>query len=794
MSSRHVLEGSPFAFLVRSMHIAPCRGREYDIKEVFDDCEVETCVVDPGGSSKFCAACFEESEHVVHGCALRDLGRMCMDVREAQTCDTTLEQVSKSRQTHEHCVAEDLVLKPGSEAVRDASRELERYVEGSCTAKLSFVPPGHRRAGCGLIDVLTSVMLLAKAQLCIAVSELFSAAVMILVSCSCAWTGEILSCRRMERALIGLRIPFWLKIAVVFATALCIRAEGVQPCCPAVGLKAEGIQPGCVAIGIRSEEAKPLSSDYVCSLSCRDGSFEDSGYGSAACSQPNYVQDDEQGRYKGVPAPIRRCHVRGCKAFIKSTKQCFSGGGSHVALVCRCSNGPARNDLWSTYPIPTMGWCDKSIFGCEHSIGAKPMDKPAASSLCTENVGVCLFGYEICRPCSGQLWPCGMLAVAESSLCVGVFGIHRPGFCGGRCTGQAEENIVRGCDHRRGPKEAAGTFIKGVFRCLFVGEWHQRPRCRELPKGRTTFGSGCLGYFCLAELYEGLRKSQDRRGAGHAPALSYESAWEADRAGLGIYSRGSVWASGFARNEPCLPGCVGGSELEDCGVQVAGYDACVLGYDPTYSTFGSSSCAFAGGSSIESCGLGERGFGIWFGIITPDAAGFQHPWGGRPAMPAPVTREGVFGPMPVGGAMIGGDAAPQTPLSFPILATPKAAMTPAPMTPDIPQATMTTAPMTPDIPQATMTPAPTTPDIHQATMTSAPTTPVSYPFQIDGRVKAAASMELSHLRGQRGRSASSDEQRSWQRQTSGGVCWSAPPPSPDAMSEASDSAVLERGF
>ena len=147
--------------------------------------------------------------------------------------------------------------------------------------------------------------------------------------------------------------------------------------------------------------------------------------------------------------------------------------------------------------------------------------KPAASSLCTENVCVCLFGYEICRPCSGQLWSCGMLAVAESSLCVGVFGIHRPGFCGGRG--------------------------KGVFRCLFVGKWHQRPRCRELPKGRTTFGSGCLGYFCIAELYEGLRKSQDRRGAGHAPALSYESAWEADRACLGIYSRVSVWASGFSR-------------------------------------------------------------------------------------------------------------------------------------------------------------------------------------------------------------------------------------------------------
>ena len=62
MSSRHVLEGSPFAFLVRSMHIAPCRGREYDSKEVLYDCEVETCVVDSGGpdvgSPKFRAACF----------------------------------------------------------------------------------------------------------------------------------------------------------------------------------------------------------------------------------------------------------------------------------------------------------------------------------------------------------------------------------------------------------------------------------------------------------------------------------------------------------------------------------------------------------------------------------------------------------------------------------------------------------------------------------------------------------------------------------------------------------------
>ena len=49
---------------------------------------------------------------------------------------------------------------------------------------------------------------------------------------------------------------------------------------------------------------------------------------------------------------------------------------------------------------------------------------------------------------------------------------------------------------------------------------------------------------------------------------------------------------------------------------VAGYDTCILGYDPTYSTFGSSSsCGFAGGSSIESCAPSERGFGIRYGII-----------------------------------------------------------------------------------------------------------------------------------------------------------------------------------
>ena len=445
-----------------------------------------------------------------------------------------------------------------------------------------------------------------------------------------------MSCRRIERALIGLRIPFWLKIAVVFATALCIRAEGVQPCCPAVGLKAEGIQPGFVAIGIISEEAKPLSSDYVCSLSsycCRDGSFEDFGYGSAGCSQPNSIQDYEPGKYPGVSTPLRRCHVRTFgvarrEALIKSTKQCFSeealmspwSVGAPMDQPEMISGPPTLSRLWVGVTSPSLA----ASIALERSLWINQLHHPCVQKTSVFAYLVMKFagpgqdncGRAVCLPSQkarsalvylastdldsveegapakrrrissvgvitdevqkrllerlskgylgAYLWESGIRG-QDVENCLKAERPTEPGFCGGRCTGQAEENIVRGCDHRRGPKEAAGTFIKGVFRCLFVGEWHQRPRCRELPKGRTTFGSGCLGYFCLAELYEGLRKSQDRRGAGHALALSYESAWEADRACLGIYSRVSVWASGFARNEPCLPGCIGGSEPEDQG-------------------------------------------------------------------------------------------------------------------------------------------------------------------------------------------------------------------------------------
>ena len=262
-----------------------------------------------------------------------------------------------------------------------------------------------------------------------------------------------------------------------------------------------------------------------------------------------------------------------------------------------------------------------------------------------------------------------------------------------------------------------------------MGEWHQRPRCRELPKGRTTFGSGCLGYFCLAELYEGLRKSQDRRGAGHAPALSYESAWEADRACLGIYSRGSVWASGFARNEPCLQGV-----LEEANWRIVEFrlrattpaSSAMTPLTPPSAAPPADLLAVAQSKAVPPAS-GVSGFHM---RLSPPTPAFNIPGEAfsllrmsRPAMPAPVTPEGVFGPMPVGGAMIGGDAS--------YFGYPYSGHDSGSYDPTYPSGDYDYCSYDPDIPQATMTPAPTTPDMHQATMTSAPTTPVSYPFQME---------------------------------------------------------------
>ena len=117
-----------------------------------------------------------------------------------------------------------------------------------------------------------------------------------------------------------------------------------------------------------------------------------------------------------------------------------------------------------------------------------------------------------------------------------------------------------------------------------------------------------------------------------------------------------------------------------------------------------------------------------------------------PAMPAPVTPEGVFGPMPVGG----GDAAPHTPPSFPILATPirSCGHDSGSYDPGYPACDYDSCSDDSGYPSC------------DYDFCSDNSSKLSIPA---GGIKATASMELSHVRGQRGRYASWGEQR--QRET-----------------------------
>ena len=204
-------------------------------------------------------------------------------------------------------------------------------------------------------------------------------------------------------------------------------------------------------------------------------------------------------------------------------------------------------------------------------------------------------------------------------------------------------------------------------------------------------------------------------------------------------------------------------------------------------------------------------------------------------MPAPVTPEGLFGPMPVRGAMIGGDAATRRFRVF-LFWLPYSGHDSGSYDPGYPSGDYDSCPDDPGYPSGDYScPDDSGYPSGDYDFCSDNSGKLSIP---DGRVKATASMELSHLRGQRGRHASSDEQRHWPRQTSSlrkgvsvlegvpplpqlgvnlpmpppppeeyagvpttppmprpaGVESPPPPPSPDAMSEASDSALLERGF
>ena len=378
------------------------------------------------------------------------------------------------------------------------------------------------------------------------------------------------------------------------------------------------------------------------------------------------------------------------------------------------------------------------------------MDKPAASSLCTENVGVCLFGYEICRPCSGQLWPFGMLAVAESSLCVGVFGIHRPGFCGGRCKRRRISSVGVITDEVQ--KRLLERLSKGYLGAYL---WESGIRGQDVEnclKAERRSGVAVLAISALQNcmrVYESLKIDEVRAMRQHFP--------------MNLHGKQIGHVLGY------IPGALYGqavlqgmSRAYQGVLEEANWRIVEFRLRPASSTTAAPPANLLAVAQSKAVPPASGVSGFDMGLSPPTPPAFNTPGKAfsllrmsRPAMPAPVTPEGVFGSMPVGGS------------KFSYSDTPIATMTPAPMTPDIPQATMTTAPMTPDILQATMTSPPTT-----------------YPFQMEENLPMPPPPPEEYA----GVPTTPPMPRL------AGVESPPPPPSPDAMSEASDSAVLERGF
>ena len=187
------------------------------------------------GSPKFCAACLKLSMLCMDACCLTLVGCAWMVERLKHVTHKWSKYVKANTLMSR---ASDLALPSGGKSVRDESLELESCVEGSCTAfELSSSPSGHRRAGCGLIELLTPVMWLAETKLRIAVIGLISA-VPAVVSCSCACVGKLgscmmsasLSCRRIwnwrhwklkKSERMSFQISLWLKIAPICGRCRC---------------------------------------------------------------------------------------------------------------------------------------------------------------------------------------------------------------------------------------------------------------------------------------------------------------------------------------------------------------------------------------------------------------------------------------------------------------------------------------------------------------------------------------------------------------------------------------------
>ena len=276
-------------------------------------------------------------EHVVHGTELPDLGRTCVDVSEAQTCDAQQEHASRSKQTHEPCVALGLAVASCGRSEKSESCE---FAEGSVAVNVP-TPSGHRRAGCGLIELLASVIMLIGS----AVWRIASVGANMF--CRCAGVGQ---CCSWSVSMSG-------DVNMAESEGLRATSERVRRPQPWNSFQIKRIFlilllgllcPCCVASGYR---------DY--GLACSRSGY-DLGLGRSSTGCPGTVPDYEAcgrtGIYFLVWGPHAGSSRVGRQPPIEQDKRAgFSGSSTYECLECWCKcNWGCRENIWRS-SIPADG-------------------------------------------------------------------------------------------------------------------------------------------------------------------------------------------------------------------------------------------------------------------------------------------------------------------------------------------------------------------------------------------------------------------------------------------------------
>ena len=168
-------------------------------------------------------------------------------------------------------------------------------------------------------------------------------------------------------------------------------------------------------------------------------------------------------------------------------------------------------EMISGPPTPFRLWVGVTSPSLAASIA---LERSLWTPLRTENVGVCLFGYEMCRPCSGQLWPCEVQRRLLERLSKGYLGAY---LWESGIRGQDIENCLK-AERRSG---VAVLAISAMQNCLTVYESLKIDEVLNLHGKQIGHVLGCIP--------------------------------------------GAVWASGSARNEPSSQGV-----LEEANRRIVG--------------------------------------------------------------------------------------------------------------------------------------------------------------------------------------------------------------------------------